>query len=82
MSSTNTSDDVSDAAKSVPDECPLCGEDLTVNPETDVQELRDARKVAGFEDHIEQNHPIVYHVGSGLAALRIWIGETIDRVTR
>jgi glutaredoxin len=68
-----TTDDVS--VSDFPDECPYCQADLTIDQRTDVETLHTARKAFTFEEHMVEEHPVIWWVAGKIA----WVLEKLRR---
>lgn len=68
-----STDDVS--ADSFPDECPHCGADLTIDQRTEVEALHTARKAFTFEEHMVEEHRVIWWVAGKIA----WVRRTLRR---
>lgn len=63
-------------ASDLPDECPACGEDLTVDRRTDVETMHAYRKAETIEQHMQDEHRIIWYVSKKLA----WIADKLGQL--
>lgn len=58
------------SASDFPDECPHCGADLTIDQRTEVETLHMTRKAFTFEEHMVEEHPVIWWVAGKITWLR------------
>lgn len=63
------SDEIS--ADDIPDECPTCGEDLTIERRTEVDELYAMRRAETFKEHLRDEHPVIWFISSAIAKITV-----------
>lgn len=70
----HSTDDVS--ASDFPEECPWCSSDLSIDRRTEVETLHTARKAFTFEEHMIEEHPVIWWVAGKIA----WVKQQLRQL--
>jgi len=63
----------------LPDECPKCGADLTVDRLTDHDDLHALRRYYTFEKHMTDEHPVIWFVAEKVARITVKIQQILRK---
>lgn len=61
---------------SIPENCPICDEDVTIERRTDVDVLHDSRQVEHIRSHMEENHRVRWFI----AEKAIWLKTKLQKI--
>lgn len=64
----------------IPDECPACGADLTVDRLTDVEEMHALRRYYTFEAHMKDQHRFVWSFANKAARITTAIRRLLRKL--
>jgi len=62
------------------DECVKCGEDLTIDRRTEIDELHEARKKARLMEHYREEHRVIWTIAYAAARVIVAVENTWKRL--